>query len=72
MSMNCFRPHAPKRMQDELTAKYRDMIYAANAVEIGKRHREFLRRWRLKCRAVADSMEEAGDRLFTFTRLDPS
>jgi transposase-like protein len=26
----------------------------------------------LKCRAVADSLEEAGDRLFTFTRLDPS
>jgi len=31
-----------------------------------------LRKWRLKCRAVADSLEEAGDRLFTFTRLDPS
>ena len=26
----------------------------------------------MKCRAVADSLEEAGDRLFTFTRLDPS
>ena len=32
----------------------------------------FLRKWRLKCRAVADSLEEAGDRLFTFTRLHPS
>ena len=30
-----------------------------------------LRKWRLKCRAVADSLEEAGDRLFTFTRLPP-
>src|SRR5437588_7673252 len=29
----------------------------------------FLRKWRLKCKAVADSLEEAGDRLFTFTRL---
>ncbi len=27
---------------------------------------------RLKCRAVADSLEEAGDRLFTFTRLPKS
>jgi transposase-like protein len=34
--------------------------------------REFLRKWRLKCKAVADSLEEAGDRLFTFTRLPSS
>lgn len=64
--------HAPKHMQDELTEDYRDMIYADTAVEIEKRRKAFLRKWRLKCRAVADSLEEAGDRLFTFTRLDPS
>ena len=64
--------HAPKHMHDELTEDYRDMIYADNAVEIEKRRKAFLRKWRLKCRAVADSLEEAGDRLFTFTRLDPS
>ena len=29
-------------------------------------------RWRLKHCAVADSLEEAGDRLFTFSRLPPS
>src|SRR5512143_880204 len=29
----------------------------------------FLCKWRLKCRAVADSLEEAGDRLFTFLRF---
>ena len=27
---------------------------------------------RSKCKAVSDSLEEAGDRLFTFTRLPPS
>jgi transposase-like protein len=32
----------------------------------------FIRKWRLKHRAVVDSLEEAGDRLFTFTRLPPS
>ena len=32
----------------------------------------FIRKWRLKHRAVADSLEEAGDRLFTFARLPPS
>ena len=32
----------------------------------------FIRKWRLKHRAVADSLEEAGERLFAFTRLPPS
>ena len=30
-----------------------------------------MRKWRLKCRAVADSLEEAGERLFIFARLPP-
>lgn len=48
------------------------MIYADTAAEVEKRRKAFLRKWRLKCRAVADSLEEAGERLFTFTRLDPA
>ncbi|MBU3032454.1 IS256 family transposase [Paracoccus marinaquae] len=64
--------HAPKHMHDELTEDYRDMIYAETAAEVEKRRRAFLRKWRLKYKAVADSIEEAGDRLFTFTHLDPS
>ncbi len=48
------------------------MIYADTAAGIETRRKAFLRKWRLKCRAVADSLEEAADRLFTFTRLDPS
>lgn len=64
--------HAPKHLHDELTEDYRDMIYADTAVDVEKRRKAFLRKWRLKCRAVADSLEEAGARLFTFTRLDPS
>ena len=64
--------HAPKALHDELTEDYRDMVYAETKAEIAKRRRAFLRKWRLKCKAVADSLEEAGDRLFTFTRLDPS
>jgi putative transposase len=38
----------------------------------GRQSEAFIRKWRLKCRAVADSLEEAGDRLFTFTRFPPS
>ena len=36
------------------------------------KRRAFLRKWRLRCPAVANSLEEAGDRLFTFLRLPPS
>ena len=63
--------HAPKRLHDALTNDYRDMIYAETAADVEARRKAFLRKWRLKCRAVADSLEEAGDRLFTFTRLPP-
>ena len=48
------------------------MIYADTAAGIETRREAFLRKWRLTCRAVVDSLEEAGDRLFTFTRLDLS
>lgn len=64
--------HAPKHLHDERTEDYRDMIYADTAAEIETRRKAFERKWSLKCRAVADSMEEAGDRLFAFTRLPPS
>ena len=47
------------------------MIYAETAKEIEARRKAFLRQWRLKCRAVADSLEEAGEALFAFTRLPP-
>jgi transposase-like protein len=61
--------HAPEARHEEVSADYTDMIYAATPAEIEQRRRTFLRKWRLKCRAVADSLEEAGDRLFTFARL---
>jgi putative transposase len=64
--------HAPERLHEEITADYNDMIYAATREEIETRRKAFIRKWRLKHRAVADSLEEAGDRLFTFSRLPPS
>jgi transposase-like protein len=64
--------HAPEPLQEEVSADYTDMIYAATPKEIEQRRRAFLRKWRLKCRAVADSLEEAGERLFAFTRLPPA
>ena len=64
--------HAPERLHEEIGADYTDMIYATTRQEIEARRKAFIRKWRLKHHAVADSLEEAGDRLFTFTRLPPS
>jgi transposase-like protein len=64
--------HAPERLHEEISADYNDMIYAKTKQEIEARRKAFVRKWRLKCRAVADSLEEAGDRLFTFARFPES
>ena len=64
--------HAPKRLAEEVASDFSDMVYAASAKEVAARRKSFIRKWRLKCRAVADSLEEAGEQLFAFTRLPPS
>ena len=64
--------HAPERLHDEISNDYIDMIYAATKQEVEAKRKAFVRKWRLKCSAVADSLEEAGDKLFTFTRFPPS
>jgi transposase-like protein len=64
--------HAPNRLHEELSADYRDMIYAATKHEVEAKRKAFIRKWRLKCPAVAASLEEAGDKLFTFTRFPQS
>jgi len=64
--------HAPERLHEEIGADYTDMIYAATPEDIAMRRKGFIRKWRLKHRAVADSLEEPGDRLFTFAQLPPS
>jgi len=64
--------HAPDALHEEVSADYADMIYAETAKEAETRRRAFLRKWRLRCPAVATSLEEAGDRLFAFLRLPPS
>ena len=64
--------HAPERLHEEISADYTDMIYAETMKEIETRRKAFLRKWRLKCRADADSLEEAGEGLIAFTRLPSS
>lgn len=60
---------APKKFAEEIKADFADMIYAENAAAVAKKRKAFLAKWRPKCEAVAASLEEAGDLLFTFTRL---
>jgi len=64
--------HAPDALHEEVTADYTDMIYAETAKAVQAKRKAFLRKWRLRCPAVATSLEEAGDRLFAFLRLPPS
>ena len=60
------------KLSSRLSRYNSDMIYAATPEEIETRRKAFIRKWRLKHRAVADSLEEAGDRLFAFAALPPS
>jgi transposase-like protein len=64
--------NAPERLHDEVLTDYNDMIYADTPEEVQKRRKAFLRKWRLRHPAVANTLEEAGDRLFTFITLPPS
>jgi putative transposase len=63
--------HAPKHLHDEIKADFNDMVHAKTAIEVLARRKAFLGTWRLRCRAVADSLDEAGPRLFTFLRYPP-
>lgn len=60
---------APVRMREELAEDYRRMIYAEDAKKIAEQRVSFRKKWRLKCAAVVDSLDEAGEELFTFTKF---
>ena len=60
---------SPMRPTGSTSAAYNAMINADSKPEIGAKRKAFIRKWRLKCRAVAVSLEEAGDKLFTFSRF---
>jgi putative transposase len=63
--------HAPKHLHDEIKADFNDMMNAKTAAEVVVRRKAFLAKWKLRCRPVATSLEEAGERLFTFVRYAP-
>jgi putative transposase len=47
--------HAPERLHEEITEDYNEMIYAKTPEEIEKHRKAFIRKWRLKHEAGANS-----------------
>lgn len=63
---------APVRLREEVAEDYRRMIYAETGTAVERARALFVKKWRLRCPAVAESLEEAGDDLFTFLRFPRS
>jgi len=60
---------APVRLREELAEEYRRMIYAETRTLVDHARTRFAKKWRLRCPAVVECLEEAGDDLFTFLRF---
>ncbi len=63
---------APAHLREELAEDYRRMVYADSREAVEQERVRFLRKWRLRCKAVVSSFEEAGDELFTFLQFPQS
>ena len=59
----------PAHLREELAEDYRRMVYAESREAVEHARASFLRKWRLRCKAVVSSLEEAGDELFTFLQF---
>jgi len=63
---------APAHLREELAEDYRRMVYADSREIVEQERAHFLRKWRLRCKAVVSSFEEAGEELFTFLQFPQS
>src|SRR3954452_23052789 len=63
--------HAPEPLHEAAKADFHDMVHATGKAEVLAKREAFLAKWGLRCRAVAESLDEAGERLFTFLRYPP-
>jgi putative transposase len=63
---------APAGLREELAEEYRRMIYADSRAAVDQARGRFLKKWRLRCPAVIECLDEAGEDLFTFLRFPPS
>jgi putative transposase len=60
---------APVRLREELAEDYRRMIYAETHTLVDQARARFTKKWRLRCPAVVECLDEAGDDLFAFLRF---
>src|SRR5215470_11412289 len=60
---------APAHLREELAEDYLRMVYAETREAVEQARVSFLRKWRLRCKAVVSSFDEAGDELFTFLQF---
>jgi len=63
---------APARLREELTEDYRRLIDGETVTAVEQARARFTKKWRLRCPAVVESLQEAGDDLFTFLRFPAS
>ena len=54
---------APAHLREELAEDYRRMIYGPSREDVEQARVAFLRKWKLRCKAVSSSFEGAGDEL---------
>jgi putative transposase len=64
--------YAPDRLHKMISNDCKDMIFADTKQEIEMKRKAFIRKWQLKFPTVADSLEEVGDKPFTFARFPKS
>jgi putative transposase len=63
---------ARAHLREQPVEDYRRMAYAETREAVEHGRTSFLRKWRLRCKAVVGSFEEAGDELFTFLQFPQS
>ena len=63
---------APARLREELAEDDRRMIYADSGAAVDQARGRFRKKWPLRCPAVIECLEDAGEDLFTFLRFPPS
>ena len=63
---------APAHLREEPAEDYRRMIYAESREAVEHARVGFARKWKLRCKTVSASFEEAGEELFTFTAFPTS
>jgi putative transposase len=63
---------APAHLREELAEDYQRMVYADSREAVEQERARFLRKWRLRSKAVVSSLEEPGEELFTFLQFPQS